>query len=186
VIIDLNTLEGLPDHLIQEGQAEALKAGLVGDPELVAAFEQFGLAIPLDVMVPRAVRVKASVVSDDFREEGRRAILNYGHTIGHAVELAAGIPHGHAVAIGMVAAGEVSARRCGFAHADRQRRLIEALGLPISAPPVDLDLVRRLLSRDKKRTEELRMVLLSDIGEPVVEPVTKTDIDRGLAAIGLL
>jgi 3-dehydroquinate synthetase len=186
VIIDLTTLEGLPAHLLQEGQAEALKAGLVGDLELVEAFERWGPAVPLEVLVPRAVRVKASVVAEDFREGGRRAILNYGHTIGHAVELAAGISHGQAVAIGMVAAGAVSERRCGFRHADRQRRLIEALGLPVSSPPVDLDLVRRLLTRDKKRVAgDTKMVLLSDIGVPVVEVVTEVEIDLGLAAIGL-
>ncbi|MGH8873697.1 MAG: 3-dehydroquinate synthase [Acidimicrobiia bacterium] len=186
VVVDLDVLEGLPDHLRREGLAEALKAGLVGDPGLVAMFAELGPAAPLDEVVGRAVRVKAKVVEEDFRESGLRAILNYGHTIGHALETAAGIPHGEAVAVGMVAAGAVAERRAGFRGAAEQSRIVASLGLPVVSPPVDGGRVRELLVLDKKRDMRgVRMVLLREVGEPVVDWVEAGDVDAGLRAVGV-
>ena len=185
VAISLRILEELPEELRREGAAEAVKAGFIADPVLVEMLDRYGLEAPLGEVVRRAVAVKTEVVAGDFREAGRRAVLNFGHTIGHGVEAACGMPHGLAVAVGMVAAAEVSARRHGF---DAQLVLgpLRKLGLPTQAPPVDRDRVLTLISRDKKRTEEgLRMVLLKGIGDPVVEPVGPEEIDWGLAAIGV-
>ncbi|MCP4304458.1 MAG: 3-dehydroquinate synthase, partial [bacterium] len=125
-------------------------------------------------------------VTADFREKGLRAILNYGHTIGHAIEVAGSISHGEAVAIGMVAAGAISEEMLGFPHAARQRTIIEHLGLPVVAPPVDVELVATLMGRDKKRDAAgIRMVLLEDFGRPVLRHVAEGQIATGLAAVGV-
>ncbi|MBT8247274.1 MAG: 3-dehydroquinate synthase [Acidimicrobiia bacterium] len=184
IVIDLEVLAALPAPLMRQGMAEVLKAGLVGDLELVALLERDGLTADLEAVVGRAVDVKVAVVRDDFREAGRRAILNYGHTIGHAVEVSAGLSHGEAVAIGMVAAGAVSEELTGFAASDRQTSIIEKLGLPTSAPALDRDEAKRLVGLDKKRDSTgVRMVLLEAIGHPVVKPVDDATIDLALDAV---
>jgi 3-dehydroquinate synthase len=186
VLVDLDVLDRLPDVVRREGMAETLKAGLIADPNLVAVFEQHGEAAPLDLIVPAAIRVKAEVVLADPRESGRRAILNYGHTIGHGIEVAAGMSHGHAVAVGMVAAARASTLRLGFGEENRHNDLIASLGLPTSAPPVDATLVRRLLQLDKKRDAAgLRMILLRDIGHPEMTHVEPELVDEALAAVGV-
>ena len=186
ISISLGILEALSEDAIRQGAAEALKAGFIADPMIVSLYASHGLEAPIADVVRRAVGVKASVVSEDFREHGLRAVLNFGHTIGHGIETHLGIPHGHAVAIGMVAAAAVSAKRFGF-DPERVNEPIVSLGLPTSAPHADGSAVRELIGRDKKRTSEgLRMVLLRDIGEPVVEVVTNEEIDLGLAAIGVV
>lgn len=187
VIITIDVLGSLPPGLLVEGMAETLKAGLIGDPRLAEILEEQGLESPLSEVVTRAVRVKADIVSDDFFETGRRAILNYGHTIGHAVETATGIPHGHAVAVGMVAAGAVSEEKVGYPHRIRQRKMIASLGLPVVSPPVDRGVVVELLGRDKKRQGGVlpKMVLLEDFGKPVVSDISAADLEIGLTAIGL-
>ncbi len=183
VVIDVAVLEALPPELWREGAAEALKAGLIADPALVDLFERHGADAPLAEVVQRAVSVKAGVVADDFREAGRRAILNYGHTVGHAVEIAAGMRHGDAVAVGMVAAGAVSEAVCGFAHRARQDGIIAALGLPTAAA-ADRSEVRRLLALDKKRDAAgLRMVLLEAVGAPVVCHVDGATVEAALDAV---
>jgi 3-dehydroquinate synthase len=184
VIIDLDELERLPDHLLREGYAEAIKAGFIADASLVELFD--AVHIDLEQVVVRAVRVKADVVESDFHESGRRGILNYGHTIGHGIEVAAGISHGEAVSIGMIAAGAISEHRFGFTGAARQRGLLDSLGLPVWSPPVDTDEVRRLIGFDKKRDAGgLRMALLEDFGRPRLEYVSNDELSVGLAAVGL-
>jgi 3-dehydroquinate synthase len=186
IVIDLEVLEALPDHLLRQGMAEVLKAGLIGDPGLVSLLEHDGLAADLEDLVSRAVSVKVAVVGEDFRESGRRAILNYGHTIGHAVEVSAALSHGEAVAIGMVAAGAASAALAGFREADRQRGVIEALGLPVGLADLDRNDVKRLIQLDKKRDATgVRMVLLEEVGRPIVRTVDDATIDIALDAITL-
>ena len=184
VVIDLDLLDQLPPDLIRQGSAEALKAGLIGDPELVSLYVRDGIDAPLDEVVDRAVGVKAVVVSDDFRERGDRAFLNYGHTVGHAIEVASGISHGDAVAIGMVAAGTVSRLTVGFTGAGEQRDLIGRLGLPTVAPPVDGARVLELVNLDKKRDAAgTRMVVLQEIGRPAVLHVDDATVRAGLASV---
>ena len=187
VVVSIDVLRSLPRGLLVEGMAETLKAGLIGDPRLAEILEEHGLDSPLPEVVTRAVKVKAEVVADDFFETGRRAILNYGHTIGHAVESATGMPHGHAVAVGMTAAAAVSAEKVGYPHQLRQREMIASLGLPVDSPPVDRSVIIELLGRDKKRRGGPlpKMVLLEDFGKPVVVDISPRDLEVGLAAIGL-
>ncbi|HSL26654.1 MAG TPA: 3-dehydroquinate synthase family protein [Acidimicrobiia bacterium] len=185
VIIDLDVLDRIPIDVRLEGIAEALKAGLVGDPDLVGVLVRHGAEAPLDEVVPKAVRVKVDVVNRDYRDGDLRSILNFGHTIGHAIEVVAGMPHGLAVAVGMVAAGALSEHRYGF-PAGWLTDLVFSLGLPVaasgSAPAAVADLIRL----DKKRTPRAtRMVLLRAVGDPVVEAVTDEEIDRALQFVGI-
>jgi 3-dehydroquinate synthase len=169
VIVDLDVLEGLPVALRREGSAEILKAGYVGDPAIVAAYQRDGIDTRLDEVVPRAIAVKVGVVSEDFRESGRRAILNFGHTIGHAVETVTGLAHGHAVSVGMVAI-----------------HTLFSLGLPVASAGTSKRAVLDLVPRDKKRTAAaVRMVLLREIADPVVETVTEAELDAALEAVGI-
>ncbi|HUF90203.1 MAG TPA: 3-dehydroquinate synthase family protein, partial [Gemmatimonadota bacterium] len=151
-----------PERDWRSGWAEIVKSGLIGDPELFELCEREVEAIRdrrLDVVeaaIERAARVKLRVVADDPREAGPRRALNLGHTLGHAVESAAGggVTHGEAVAIGLVAAARLSERE-GIAAAglaDRVASALAALGLPVR-PPVGLDPERllALVRHDKKR-----------------------------------
>ncbi len=185
VVVDLDVLDRLPPGLRREGAAEAVKAGFIADPAIVNEYESHGADASLDIVVPAAIAVKVHTVTADFREQGLRAILNYGHTIGHAVEVAGAISHGDAVAIGMVAAGKISELLLGFKQAERQTEVIRGIGLPVRAPAVDPEQVAMLMDRDKKRDAAgIRMVLLEDFGKPVVRHVSSELIEAGLAAIG--
>lgn len=186
VIVDADVLDALPIHLTRLGAAEALKTGLIADPALVDLYERDGLGADVEEVVRRSIAVKAGVVERDPTEQGERAILNYGHTIGHGVESALGLEHGNAVAIGMVAAGAASRIETGFAGEERQRSIIESLGLPIAAPDASADAVRSYLRLDKKRDGDgLRMVLLEDIGAPVVRHIGSATVDAALDSVGI-
>jgi 3-dehydroquinate synthase len=186
VIVDTAILSALPEELLIEGTAEAVKAGFIADPELVALYQADGLAAPLREVVRRAVRVKAEVVSADFTEQGRRAILNYGHTVGHAIEHVSGIPHGHAVAVGMVAAGAAAEQLTGFDSALAQRELVADLGLPVEVTDLDRAAVEAALLLDKKRDSTgVRMVLLEAFGKPTVVTVDMTTVRAALCAVGV-
>jgi 3-dehydroquinate synthase len=186
VLVDINVLESLPADLRRQGTAEALKTGFVGDRDLVELYREHGTDAPLDEVVGRAIAVKANVVSEDFREGGLRAVLNYGHTVGHAVEVAAGISHGDAVAIGMVAAGVVGERTAGFERRGEQDELITSLGLPTRSPHVDTSDIERLMALDKKRdTGGIRFVVLEDFGVPRVVHPDDATVRASLHAIGI-
>ena len=186
VLVDLDILDLLPAELRRQGSAEALKAGLVGDPALVDLYERAGVDAPLDDVVNRAIAVKVAVVSADPTERGRRAWLNYGHTVGHAVEVVGSLSHGDAVAVGMVAAGEASTLECGFGEAERVVAVLRRLDLPVAAPGLDPGEVRRLVALDKKRDRRgMRMTLLRAVGDPVVTPVGPATVDAALTAVGI-
>lgn len=184
VAVDMSVLETLPADLRREGMAEALKVGYLADAELQAMVARDGLGAPLRAVVERAVAVKVAVVAEDEREAGRRAILNYGHTIGHAVERLSGLSHGESVAVGLVAAAAVGARRTGFDPTNEHRSTLELVGLPITVAGIDPDEALALVGLDKKRTAEgIRMVLLEGYQRPIVEVVDPEDVRAGLAAV---
>ena len=186
VVIDISILEALPGSLLQEGMAESLKAGLIDDLDLFEILEREGSGASLESVVTRAIGVKARIVGKDEREAGERALLNLGHTIGHAIEFASPLSHGECVGLGLVAAGHISEKRLGFPHAGRVDQALDGLGLPTSIGGLDRARVIDLLGHDKKRDSGgLRMVLLSDIGSPEIVYVDAGDIDVGLSAVGM-
>lgn len=186
VVIDTSQLERLPTSLTREGMAEILKAGLIGDVELFDLLAEHGLEAPIPEMVRRAVAVKARIVGEDERETGVRAHLNFGHTIGHAIEYASPLSHGESVALGSIAAAHISGKLLDFQHVGEIEAVIERLGLPVRVGGLDHTRILDLLRLDKKRDARgLRMVLLRDVGQPVFDHVDTADVEVGLSAIGL-
>ena len=176
VMIDVETLSTLPEREYVGGLAEVVKYGIVLDKELFGFVEENVSQVlqrdagVLATIVSRCCRIKADVVSQDERESGLRAVLNYGHTLGHAVETLTGYlryTHGEAVAIGMVAAASYS-QRCGLAEPGetlRVRKLIESLGLPTEPPRFSADEYVSAMLRDKKvRDGGITFVCNRDIG----------------------
>ena len=188
VVCDLSTLSTLPDREISAGLAEVIKYGPIFDMAFMEWLEGAMDALrardtdALAYAVRRSCEIKAEVVSADEREMGMRAILNFGHTFGHAIEAGMGYGqwlHGEGVAAGMVMAAELS-RRLGLAGVDdafvaRLRRLIERAGLPARGPVIDAsDNAGRYLElmRIDKKSEagEIRFVLIDGPGKAVVRP----------------
>jgi 3-dehydroquinate synthase len=186
VLIDLDILDQLPLSLKREGAAEALKVGFIEDMDIVEAYEASGLDVDSEIIVNRSVAVKVAVVSEDFKERGGRAILNYGHTIGHAIETSTGRSHAESVSIGTVAAGAASRSMFGFDGEERQRSVLADVGLPVDAPDADPANVRSMMERDKKRdTKGLRMVLLRDFESPEVVHADDATVRAAFEGIGL-
>lgn len=179
VIVDLDLLDGLPQNEILAGFAEVVKAGFIADPVILDLLEA-DVTIATDPTTPvfrelieRSIRVKAHVVSDDFTEQGLREILNYGHTLGHAIEHAERYRwrHGAAIAIGMVFAAELShlAGSLPAEAVDRTRRILASLTLPTSYPLGRWKTLLATMQRDKKaRAGMLRFIILDDIARPRV------------------
>ncbi|MFD6900064.1 3-dehydroquinate synthase, partial [Streptomyces diastaticus] len=142
VLCDLAALESLPVHDYVSGLAEIIKAGFIADPVILDLIESDPAAARTPAgphtaeLIERSIRVKADVVSEDLKESGRREILNYGHTLGHAIEKNERYEwrHGAAVAVGMLYAAELGrlAGRLDDATADRHRSVLEAVGLPLT------------------------------------------------------
>lgn len=169
VLCDTDTLGTLPPRELRCGYGELAKYHWLGGGRLDD--------LPLDEQVAACVRIKADVVASDERESGRRAILNYGHTLAHALETAGGydLRHGEAVAIGLVYAAEIAHRlgRIDAAAVAEHRRVVARYDLPSTVPDGldDAELVE-LFSRDKKATREVTFVLDGPDG---VEPVSGID-----------
>lgn len=176
VLADLDTLATLPAPQFAAGMAEAVKHGVIADAEYFTGLERDHRSLvardpePLEHMVRRSVEIKAEVVAADEREAGRRAVLNFGHTIGHAIEATSGygVLHGEAVAIGMALEARV-AERAGVAEAGTAKRIERVLSryaLPLELPdPGAVDRLLEAMHHDKKvRGGELRLVLPRRIG----------------------
>jgi len=176
VLIDLATLDTLPDRELAAGLAEVIKYGLLGDAAFFAWLEDNMAALlrrdtgALQHAVRRCCEMKAAIVTADEREAGRRALLNLGHTFGHAIESVTGYGewlHGEAVAAGMLMAARASGLPAD--EAGRIRDLIAAAGLPVAPPPVGAARLRAAMQLDKKvQAGRLRLVLLRSIGEAYV------------------
>ena len=176
VLIDTNTLSTLPERELKAGLAEVIKHGAICDPVFFAWLEDNMQALlqkdaaALAHAVKRSCEIKSAVVAEDEHEAGRRAILNFGHTFGHAIERCQGYGewlHGEAVAAGMVMAAELS----GLADAEckRLRALIEQAGLPVTPPKMAADSWMQAMGMDKKvEQKQLRFVLLRALGEAYV------------------
>lgn len=179
VVCDLSTLESLSHQDVVAGLAEVVKTGFIADPVILDLIERdVGSAVSpaspvVAELVTRSIRVKADVVATDLRESGQREILNYGHTLGHAIERLEGYRwrHGAAVSVGLVFAGELGrlAGRLDAATADRHRSILGALGLPTSYRPDAWEDLLATMRLDKKtRGDRLRLIVLDGLGRPVV------------------
>jgi len=197
VVIDTDTLKTLPDRHYHAGLAEVVKYGIISDADFFSYLEQHREEIVrkdptvLAFVIRRCCELKAAVVAADERDLGMRAILNYGHTAGHALEAAKGLDtsllHGEAVAIGMMVAGWIAVEmgRVGHDFVERQRRLLEALGLPVSVSIDSVDPLMEWMLLDKKAVDgSLRFVLPSRMGAvDLVADVQPDTIRRALQAV---
>ncbi|MFN8098117.1 MAG: 3-dehydroquinate synthase [Dermatophilaceae bacterium] len=176
VVCDIDVLASLPERDFVAGMAEVIKAGFIADPRILELVEEDpasarGVGRHTVELIERAVAMKARVVTEDLREAGLREILNYGHTLGHAIEQHAGyaLRHGDAVAIGMVFAAEL-AHRSGMidtALLGRHRDILTRVGLPTTYADAPLDALLVAMGRDKKtRGSTLRFVVLQGLAGP--------------------
>jgi len=198
VIMDLATLSTLPERELSAGLAEIIKHGAMAD---AAYFDWLEVNMPalrrrdlaaLTHAIKRSCEIKADVVRQDERESGLRAMLNFGHTFGHAIEAGLGYGgwlHGEAVGAGMVQAADLS-QRLGLldpADALRLRRLIEAAGLPTVAPAFDFAQWQELMAVDKKADAgALRFILLERLGAARIASVPREALAATLAATATL
>jgi 3-dehydroquinate synthase len=185
VLCDLAALETLPRNELISGLAEVVKCGFVADPEILDLVERDPIAAvapdsaTLRELIERAIRVKVDVVVADLKETGGsgghpgREVLNYGHTLGHAIERAErySFRHGAAVAIGMVFVAELArlAGRLDEATAERHRSVLELVGLPTSYAGADWPRLLEGMKVDKKtRGDQLRFVVLDALARPAI------------------
>lgn len=187
VVCDLDTLETLPRNELLAGFGEVVKYGFIQDERILELLES-NLSDATDVhsdvfreIVERCIAIKARVVSSDFKEAGLREILNYGHTLGHAVELAERYAwrHGAAISVGMMFVAELArlAGRLPETVVDRHRKILESLGLPTSYRADKWEQLLGAMQRDKKsRAGTLRFVVLDDIGKPTIMTAPTTEM----------
>jgi 3-dehydroquinate synthase len=184
VISDVDTLETLPPRELRQGFAELIKHAVIRDAEMFERLQRFNRA-DLQALIRRNVEIKAWVVAADEREKtGERALLNFGHTIGHAIEWAGNYRdflHGEAISLGMVAAAGISVRKAGLSEAERERivRTLEAFELPTRLPSdFPKEKILGAVPRDKKFAGgEVRFVVVPAIGSArLVTDVKMADI----------
>jgi 3-dehydroquinate synthase len=178
VVCDVSLLTSLPDTEYLSGLGEVIKTALIGDPELFELLEnQWDKILERDAdilesVVASCVKVKSKIVSQDERDQGNRAVLNFGHTVAHALEAVEGfghIPHGIALLYGILTTLPLSEEYCGLPAdiANRIRGLIHRLPIDWSQPLPNLDELESYMNRDKKvRQRRIQWVLLNDIGKP--------------------
>ncbi|MFG2225600.1 3-dehydroquinate synthase [Streptomyces sp. NPDC050161] len=179
VLCDLAALDSLPVHDYVSGLAEVIKAGFIADPAILGLIESDPEAAKrpdgphTQELIERAIRVKAEVVSADLKEAGLREILNYGHTLAHAIEKNERYNwrHGAAVSVGMVFAAELGriAGRLDDATADRHRAVLESVGLPLTYRGDQWPKLLETMKVDKKsRGDRLRFIVLDGLAKPTV------------------
>lgn len=178
VFIDLDTLDSLPKNDLVAGMAEVVKYGFIADPEMLSiVLEDDGATNPqsavFEDLIRRSVAIKEAVTSEDFRESGKREYLNYGHTLGHAIEHAERYKwrHGAAISIGMTFAAELAllAGRLSEQDVETHRSVFTKLGLPMAYRADRWEQLLSTMQRDKKaRNGMLRFIVLDAIGRPGV------------------
>ncbi len=186
VICDPDMLKTLPDEEILNGCAEIIKHGAIADKNLFEYLENNHKGIlkldndVIERVVYDSIKIKSGVVSRDEKEKGERRILNFGHTIGHAVEKVTGISHGKAVSIGMAAGATLSESMGILSHDGKERivTLIKNLGLPVELK-ADKHRILDAMKRDKKREGgNIHFVLLHGLGNAVVENISIKELEE--------
>ncbi len=192
VLADTDTLATLPDREYREGFAEVIKHGVIRDAAMLDELDPAAPRESLAPLVARNIAIKAAIVAEDEHERtGTRALLNFGHTVAHAVENVAGYGrflHGEAVSLGMAAALEISQRKYGLpaAEAQRVRAKLSAFGLPLALPPdLSADALLEAARHDKKFAGgRIRYVVSPRLGEAfVADDVTEDDIRAALQSL---
>jgi 3-dehydroquinate synthase len=195
VLSDPDVLTTLSSEARREGIAELIKAALIADPELFSILEREGVSILdtanplLETIIAKGCEVKCRVVSQDEHEAGLRRILNFGHTLGHALEAASdyNIAHGQAVAAGMGVAIRFSQQWAGLHkdEADRALDVIQRLGLPTELPEnTNSEPLLAALEKDKKIQGGIcHFVLLAEIGKAVIQPIPVKELRKSLSQI---
>ncbi|MGZ5024404.1 MAG: 3-dehydroquinate synthase [Chthoniobacterales bacterium] len=191
VLADVETLQTLPRREFNQGFAEIIKHAVIADPSLFELFEKFDRA-QLTGLIARNIKIKAEIVERDERDvSGTRAILNFGHTVGHAIERAMGygvLLHGEAISLGIVAACEISVRKAGLSEEEREKvvRALAACDLPTKLPPAfSRDKILSALHADKKFEQgDVRFVVTPRLGSARLTSDVKLDDIR--AAISVL
>jgi 3-dehydroquinate synthase len=184
LLYDVSLLKTLPDAEWQNGFAEIIKHACIKDAALFSILEKNDLPgfqknkKLLSALVERNANIKSKVVQRDEFEKGERRLLNYGHTLGHALENQYELSHGQAVAIGMTYAAEISERLAGFKQAERVVQLIGRYGLPTYAS-FDKKKAFAVLKMDKKRErKDIHYILLSKIGKGIVQPIPLQQLEK--------
>jgi 3-dehydroquinate synthase len=185
ILFDHELLQTLPDEQWINGFAEIIKHAAIADAEMFEMLEAHTLQdyrtnpALLAELIQRNALLKSDFVQRDEFEKGDRKKLNFGHTLGHAVENLYSLPHGFAVSIGMVAAASLSMRRTGFPQSDYDRLIavLKGYGLPVDLE-ADGTEVMKLLKMDKKRvSDQISVILLNRIGESVIQPIPVTELE---------
>lgn len=176
VLIDPDTLSTLPEHFFADGMGEAIKYGCIRNQSLLERLERENAKDFLEEMIRECVDCKRVIVEHDEKEKGERMLLNFGHTLGHALEKVYGyqkLSHGEAVGIGMVLMTQASerARITKPGTAQRIANVLARYQLPVSDPAPMADLVKAACSDKKSAGSSIRLVLLSSIGESLIHTV---------------
>jgi 3-dehydroquinate synthetase len=191
VISDVDTLATMPPRELRQGFAEIIKHAVIRDAEMFEMLQRFDRA-ELATLIRRNIEIKAAIVAADEREtSGERALLNFGHTIGHAIERAGeyrSFLHGEAISLGMVADAEISVRKAGLSDAERKRIVltIEAFDLPTRLPAdFPKQKIQDAIRFDKKFTAgQVRFVVVSRIGSArLATEVTIADLEAAVALL---
>lgn len=184
LLYDSSFLKSLPQAEWVNGFAEIIKHACIKDARLFKELEEHNVKFykndkeALSGLVQKNAMIKSNVVMADEFEKSERKLLNFGHTWGHAIETNYSLPHGHAVAIGMVMACRLSEKLAGFRHTNRVIALLEKYGLPVEME-VDKEKVFEVLKMDKKKVNtSMNYVLLNDIGKAVIKsiPIEKLEV----------
>lgn len=191
VLCDLEMLKTLPVNELKAGMAEIIKHAIIADTELFSYIEENLERIlslhrtALEKIVYDSIAIKSNIVSADEKEKNERRKLNFGHTIGHAIEKNTAIIHGEAVSIGMVAASKISVEKGILAEKEFQRieLLLEKIGLPTSLKELKLDkkkIVDAILKDKKRENEKIKFVLIEGIGRAVIEEIKIEELEKCL------
>ena len=183
LLYDYSLLKTLPRQEWINGFAEIIKHAAIQDAPMFKTLEQHKLAdfkkdtVLLNKLVTKNALLKSRIVVEDEFEQGNRKLLNYGHTLGHAIENDYSLPHGFAIAIGMVVAAHISEQYTGFTATEKLVRVIKQYGLPTFLQ-FNARKALQNMQKDKKRIrKELHYILLQKIGKAVIQPVTIEEIE---------
>ncbi len=180
VLIDPDTLSTLPEKYMADGMGEVIKTGCIRSVELFEKLEKGEKYENIDEIICECVKIKAKIVENDFTEKGERMLLNFGHTVGHAVEKLenfCGISHGMAVGVGMVMITKAAEKDglCEIGTADRIVKLLEKYGMPTETEHSEKDIAVVSMSDKKRRASTINIVILKKIGDSFVHP---TECDK--------